>query len=74
MADQAATRDGDGGRRKPMKPVKAWAVLDPRTGNLAVWDYRLPITWFRKMAVADRNDYEARTGRIVRVEIREVAP
>jgi hypothetical protein len=54
-----------------MKPVKAWAVLGS-DGELAIWDYRLPITWLRHMAVGDKADYLARTGRIVRVEIREV--
>ena len=54
-----------------MKPTKAWAVLGG-DGELAIWDYRLPLTWLRRMAVCDNKDYENRTGRIVRVEIREL--
>jgi hypothetical protein len=54
-----------------MKPVKAWAVLDDR-GRLATWDYRLPLTWQRRWAVGDNSEHENGTGRIVRVEIREV--
>lgn len=54
-----------------MKPVKAWAVLDSR-GNLAQWDYWLPLTWLRKWATNNNAEWEAGTGRVVRVEIREV--
>ena len=55
-----------------MKPIKAWAVVDGRTGNLALWDYRLPLTWIRRTAKDDNDTHENATGRIVRVEIREV--
>jgi hypothetical protein len=58
-------------KRQAMKPVKAWAVVEP-CGRIAIWDYRLPCTWLRRLASRDKDERLDGPGRIVRVLITEL--
>ena len=55
-----------------MKPIQAWAVVDS-AGQLAVNDCGLPLYWRRSPAKADMYCRVGDGGRIIRVEVLEVA-
>ena len=55
-------------KRKPRK-WKMWAVVDD--DGLAVWDYRAPITWLRRLAIRDKQTMTF-DGKVIRVEVREI--
>ena len=53
-----------------MKPTKAWAIYE--NGKLAVYDYRLPIMWDKKIALKEMKEVSGNNGTLVKVEIRPI--
>jgi len=61
--------------RKP-KAVRAWALLNTRTGKVECDSFKLPIFWLRKFAIARAQEYYGmalRDRHWAEVEIRPVS-
>ena len=51
-----------------MKPFYAWAVV--HSGDrIDTWDWRVPVYWFRRQAVAEQKKHTFSDSRVVKVRI-----
>lgn len=56
-------------------PMEAWAIVDRRTGDLALFDHRVPVFWLRRIARSEALEHgyttcgEDADVRVVRVKL-----